>query len=207
MWNNTKKGVLLVSVVLLVFYPVKLFGETRQTPNLTILLDKEGTESVLRWDVGESSPLLCIVSRPKPASGPAESVLSIYRKSKGGYAKIYEYRPDASPISIFPTQDSGGRLITIWGSGSGYIIHSFAYQDKGIKQVLNTGSKWLPEFVLVNTRENTYKERILITELEWRKDPKTGLSDTFPKSAQVYQWNGKTYELIKTVPWQDRFAP
>lgn len=146
---------------------------------------------VVPWDVGRDNPLICEV-REENTGNYEVQVFSIIDNANSHRKIIYKHKTIDQPISIFPTKDVGGVLITIWESGSGYHIKAFSYSDQKIHEVLNSGSKYMPE--LVNMENGGIK--IIITKTEANK----------PIKAMIYSWAGKKYVLQNTVSWEDRFV-
>ena len=203
----------IVTAILGLFFSFMIWGaDATAQPNhdsfLPNLIETNAVLSATWWPVSDDTDLLCIVSTPKSkSSGPADSVLSVFVKSQNKFKKIFEYKPDASPLCLFPTEASEGNLVSIWVSGSGYLVYAFAYSDGQIRMVLDSGSKWMPEITRLDTGHRIYKDTIIITELTWSKDSLSEATNLMPSTAIVYEWDGRKYQIIKTVPWEDRFKP
>lgn len=155
-----------------------------------------------QWDVDDDTQILCVAThnnRPSPAE------LACYEGSSGELTKIYSMSPGDYPISIFSTSDVDPKLITIWVSGSAYILRIFYYEDGKITQVLEVGSKMMPEFVYPSAAIGKGQQRIVVSTMDWVSDLKTGQAVLQPVLADVYQWSGTKFVVKKGIPWKKRF--
>jgi hypothetical protein len=93
----------------------------------------------------------------------------------------------------------------VWVSGSGaYYVRIFAYSKGKVAQVLEAGSKLMPEFVYPTLSFGNYSQRIIFANGSWLVDEKSGQTSFHPSSADVYTWNGESYEARKNVAWKER---
>lgn len=156
------------------------------------------------WDAEDES-LLCIVSlhtiKIENTSFP-DRRLNFYKKIGDKLKKIYEFKPGDIFLSMYPLSDNGN-LATVWVTGSAYRFYIFSFIDNGIKLVLDEGSKAMPEVVDI---DNDGEDEILITEGAFLIEKDTKKIISRPKSVRVYKWDSKSYKLIKTVPWENRFT-
>jgi hypothetical protein len=203
-----KKTIIYLVLVILINGFVIEKGNATNDISLPEILNKRNIQSVVHWD-NENDTLLCVVmahTKTDSNASTEESTLIIYKKTNDKYNKIFEFVSGAmSNLSIYPTAENRGRLVTVWLSATAYIVAVFDYSDGKVNQVLDSGSKMMPEFIKICTGNNRYTEGILITQLDWIKNSKTGDFDKIPNMTDIYQWNGKTYTLSKTVRWKNRF--
>ena len=124
-----------------------------------------------------------------------------------GAKQIFSTLAQDEPYSAFCTSGPNPRLVTVWTSGSGaYHVRVFALRGDKVVQVLEAGSKLLPEFVYPTPVPADVSQRIVIPKGEWRVDRNTSVAALVPSSADVYTWSGSEYRVTKDVPWSNRFA-
>ena len=151
------------------------------------------------WRVaGKQGHLFCQVSQ-HPASDDDRSpmrVLTIYREEEADQARIYDFRTSDSLLNVYALGDYDGRLFTTWVAGSAYHLRIWAFVDGIVKQVLDEGTKIVPEFLY----DDLGRESILITDPGMENGKWTVKSGT----TRVFKWGGQSYEKIGTVPWRKR---
>jgi len=153
------------------------------------------------WQATEDVALICAVTLPSHDAGPSDSKLVVYE----GNRSVLSFTPRASPLSIFSTSELKPRLVTVWVSGSGaYLLFVYAYVAGKVTKVLEAGSKMFPEFVYPATSAGDYNQRIIVSSVDWVVDPASGESRQQPVTADIYVWDGKTYQVRRGVPWKDR---
>jgi hypothetical protein len=86
--------------------------------------------------------------------------------------------------------------IAIWhGGGVGVNMTVFAYLDDQIKIVFEGGGRAYPEFLSAGDHNI-----IVDPDDEYWNDHYNA-----PLNAGLYRWNGKSYTLIRKVPWEKRY--
>ena len=50
-----------------------------------------------------------------------------------------------------------------------------------------------------------WSQRVIVSNLDWIVDPKSGIRSYEPLTADIYVWNGSSFQVRKTVPWKERF--
>ena len=142
-----------------------------------------------------------------------QGVLVVYQDAK----RIFSFSSEQTPVSTFVMGESGN-LATVWEAGDGtYILCMFAYLDGKIKKVLEGSSKLMPEFVYAPTPPGSllvdnsqpvpggyWSQRIIIANMDWVHDSKTGASEYLPLTADVFTWDGKRYQVRENVKWTER---
>jgi hypothetical protein len=93
---------------------------------------------------------------------------------------------------MYPLGDFNGRLFTTWVGGSAYHLRVWAFVDGQVKQVLDEGTKMVPEFLY----DDQGRESVLITDPVLENGKWTATNGT----TAVFKWNGERYERIGTVP-------
>lgn len=137
-----------------------------------------------------------------------------------GAKRLLSFSPSQFPVSIFPTSEISGNLATVWVTADGtYLLWVFAFTGGTVKQVLKAGSQLMPEFVypavspgslLVSGEEAAHlgggywSQRIIVSNVEWGANPTSGVRSYEPRTADVYTWDGKAYQIREDVPWSDR---
>lgn len=168
-------------------------------------------------DIDENVRLTCAVILSPGHPERDLSRLVIFR----GNDLVLSFSPEQFPLSMFSISEANSNLVTVWLSGNGsYRLWVFSYSERKVNQVLQAGSKLMPEFVyppaspgslLVTKQElahlpaGYWNQRIVISHLRWVLDPKSGARTFEPVTASVYVWDGKAYRVRKDVPWKDRF--
>ena len=142
-----------------------------------------------------------------------QGVLDVYQGAK----RIFSFDSAQTPLSMF-TMGKSGNLATVWEAGDGtYILCVFAYQNGKVKKVLEGSSKLMPEFVYAPTPPGSllvdsnqpvpggyWSQRIIIANMDWVHDTKTGASEYLPLTADIFTWDGKSYQVRENVKWADR---
>lgn len=171
---------------------------------LSKILGEENILVMNYWDVNDKT-ILCIVTLNKIKIEDTSFLnrrLNFYKKMGDKFKKIYEFNPGDIFLSMYPLSDNGN-LVTVWVTGSAYRFYIFSFIDERIKLVLDEGSKAMPEIVDI---DNDGEDEILITEGAFLTDYKTKKIISRPESTRIYKWEGKSYKLIKTVPWKNRLG-
>jgi hypothetical protein len=159
----------------------------------------------------EGSLTAAIVQPAKPEQ--IRSALVVYQATR----RIFSFSSEQSPLWMFTTSELGN-LATVWEAGDGtYILCVFAYQDGKVKKVLEGSSKLMPEFVYAPTPQGSllvdskrqvpggyWSRRIIIANMDWVHDAKTGASEYLPLTADIFTWDGKRYVVRENVKWTDR---
>ena len=139
--------------------------------------------------------LVTVVRKPK--NGLPLYYMSFYQRIKPDtFKKVFEYETIDSFQTAYTTIEQD-RLLTIWSTGSAHRLRIFWADGRAIQEVLSVGWKGEPEFVHL-TQDNELA--ILIPVEDFSQPPPRK-----PKFAERYQWTGKGYVLVDTVPWEARF--
>jgi len=175
--------------------------DDRGTVPLSSILPTKGVLSIVPWSVS-GGDLVCVVSQKPNKGGPVAvlttKTLSIYRKRGSRLMRIYRFQTPDTLLNMFPLGELDARLLTTWTGGSAYHIRAFAYVDGRVQQVLEAGSRGMPEVIIdENERESILVTQMQMTSGQWSRTP---TSET-----DIYRWNGKTYEKVGPVPWAKRF--
>lgn len=167
------------------------------------VVQQQNIISMTFWNVKESNKFLCVLKVENEVDSEKNLTreLMIYKEKGQELIQLFNYQTPDSPISVYSLGEYGARLFTAWTGGSSYHFIVFAYVDNKIIKVLDVSSKLMPEFAW----DNNGNEIILITHLSWRADSKTGSQIQVPVSTEIYKWSAGRYEMIKKVPWQNRF--
>jgi len=181
--------------------PAKEVVET----TLVDILKNQTILGITRWAAGDGE-LWCIVTDGRKFfSGrwlPSRHLL-FYKKAGDKLILSYEYETMDRFSSCYSMEESGGKLLTVWDSGDTHHIVIFAIVEKTPKVVLMTGSKALPEIVDL---DNDGIAEILI----WSRSYEVGTSAEGNirgykwQAAYIYKWDGNSFTMVKTVPWQTR---
>lgn len=172
-------------------------------PAITLrsIANSENVLSVLPWTVGSRDLLVIVTDRRVSDNGETglSRALTVYSRRGDGLVKAFEYQTLDGFISAFPLSETGGRLFAAWTGGSAYHFSVYSSNGGPIKEVLQAGSRGMPEIV-IGQDEN---ESILVTQKqlvggEWRR--------TKNSTTDIYVWNGTDYKLARTVPWNTRFT-
>ena len=172
-------------------------------PMVTIqsIANGEHVISMVPWTVGGQDLLMVVTERTVTVNretGPIR-VLTFYRKGDEGLIKIFNLETLNSFVTAFPLHEVGGRLFVAWTSGSAFQFAVYTSDGENVKQVLETSSRGMPEFV-IDQAEN---ESILVTKKllvngEWRRSAAS--------TTDIYSWDGAKYRLVANVPWNARLA-
>jgi hypothetical protein len=94
------------------------------------------------------------------------------------------------PIAIWPL---GERVLTLWESGSAFLVVVYGYEHGHIKKVLEERPKGIPELTFCEDG----RERIVLTH-----------DDEKSAKAEVYVWSkgGGKYAKPVEVPWKTRLS-
>lgn len=182
----------LMNKIILLILVFSLFAST----NHTIAKDHRNSPTnkdilfIAQWDVGLSSPLRVVVNEKEDINTKLLiRDLVIYKKLGPDDIKIFSFKTPDVPVSIGQTKDVGGRLVTVWVSGSSYHIYVYSIFSNKIIQVLNTGSRAFPEIIY-----NDQGDEVIIV---------TGR--IHEKESEIYHWQNNKYNLGKKVPYPERF--
>jgi len=210
-----RTGSILFAIVTLLASGVIAMAAT-MPPELADASARGTMVSLQTWrpDVDSDTPLTSAIIAPADQTAqPQQSVLVIYQ----GPRRIFSLSSERTPISMF-TLGEIGNLATIWEAGDGtYILCIFAYENGKVRKVLEGSSKLMPEFVYAPTPPGSllvdsnqpvpggyWSERVIIANRDWVHDPKTGASEYLPVSADIFNWDGKRYQVRENVKWTDR---
>jgi hypothetical protein len=153
------------------------------------------------WSATDDVSLTCTVTHTTAHSGDAGNQLRIFNGDK----EMFSFAPGLAPLSMFSTQAVGSRLVTVWVSGSGaYRVYIFAYRAGKVIQVLDVGSKAMPEFVYGALSRMDNSQRVIVSKGDWLTDDSAGVAYLQPTTADVYIWNGTSYDAKPNVPWAER---
>lgn len=190
-----------VSLIFAALWPSLCRGQEKDAATtLSSVLHGEDTLALAPWSVSGLA-LLCVFNQNGHGSmHDSESIprrtMVVYRKEGKKLTRIFEAKTADWFFSAYPTRENG-RFVVIWGAGSAYHIRVYAYLNGGVREVLDTGSRDLPEFL----RTDEPQESILVTAPELVD----GIWKNSAGTTAVFKWNGKTYAKIGTVPWSRRF--
>src|SRR6266481_9665766 len=157
--------------------------------------------SVVPWSVGDET-LLCVVVQRDVTLTSRDTlpvrVLTIYRKRGAVLKKLFEDDKADALLEMHPLGEQDARLFTAWTGGSAYHFRVFAFVNGQVKQVLEAGSKGMPEIII----DEDERESILITDMEmvgslWTRGAAVATTD-------IYKWNGAAYDKVSPVPWAKR---
>ncbi|HYA88781.1 MAG TPA: hypothetical protein VEI57_17190 [Nitrospirota bacterium] len=181
--------------------PAKEVVET----TLVDILKNQTALGITRWVAGDGELWCLVTDGRKFFSGrwlPSRRLL-FYKKAGDKLILNYEYETMDRFSSCYVMEESGGRLLTVWDSGGTHHIVIFAVVEKTLKVVLMTGSKAFPE---IADLDNDGVAEILI----WGRSYEVGTSAEGNiqgykwQSAYIYKWDGSSYTMVRTVPWQTR---
>ena len=153
------------------------------------------------WMPDEKTTLVCKISQSQSMSFAELTIIDFDHKT--GRSK-FSTAPGDSPLSLFVTSDLHPKLVTVWTTGSAYVIRVYAYNNGEIVEVLSAGSRMMPEFVYATTIPLKNDQQIVISNSEWRQNKKSGTVELKAVSADIYEWNGRTYLVRKNIPWGHR---
>jgi hypothetical protein len=171
-----------------------------QTITLPSLLRHEEVFALTPWSTS-GADLLCVFSQSRQASQTnreslPERRMVVYRRQGSSLTNVFETETADWFFSAYPTRE-GGRLLVIWGGGSAYHVNVYAYLTGKVRQVLDEGSRDVPEVSF----DDEGRESILLTS--------PGMVDGTWKNStgttSVFMWNGNSYSKIGTFPWSRRF--
>jgi hypothetical protein len=141
---------------------------------------------------------LCII-RSSLQSGLTVSTLTIAESEKEGPQQKLEYSTPNSIRLVYPME--GDRIVTVWETGNSVNVIVFAAVGDSIKQVFERGSENQPEFADVN---DDGKLEVLFST--GRSMASHGKAIRTPSQAEIYQWTGTEYRLLRTATWKERFS-
>jgi len=179
---------------------ISLAQNEKLTTTLLSLLHDEDFLALTPWSTSDVD-LLCVFSQDaKATKDDRESLptrrMSVYRKGGGTLTKIYEAKTADWFLSAYPTREDG-RLLVIWGGGSAYHIRVYAYLNGGVREVLDKGSRDMPEVLF----DDKGRESVLLTSPEMVN----GNWENSGGTTSVFKWNGTSFDETGTVPWARRF--
>lgn len=199
------KKIILYIIVLLVSQLALHFDHrsvaiAQEKDTLSKILSQNKIVGLSYWDVGKN-PILCIITdhvkKRKDMSIPFRQ-LRLYEMRNNFLAKKYEMETPDNLVAVSSLSD--GNLMALWMSGSAFRVNIFSAVDAEVRLVLKEGSKTAPEAVDLN---NDGTEEILISSGSVFL-PNNKIE---PETTRIYKWDGKSYRLIKTVPWRGRLTP
>lgn len=138
--------------------------------------------------------LVVVVEGPRRPDELPWRVLSFYVRKGGRLTEGYRFTTTFSFVEMHPNEE-GSRLITTWAAGSGHRTVIFAWEKDVVRGVLWLGWQRPPEFVDL---DGDGEEEIIHAV---PNVPSYRPSDT----AEIYKWTGRDYQLLRTVPWSDRY--
>lgn len=157
-------------------------------PSVTCENDSSDVAFLHSWMVNPERSIKCMAVRAQV--GDSLSCSDVGNKAK----PLLSTSPGDSFMSMSSTSDLEPRLITVWVTGSAYMVRIYAYDGGQIRLVLEVGTKAMPEMIYP-TKDAPDQDIVVAKE-------KDGYQSV---SADVYRWNGVGYTLIKQVPWESRF--
>ena len=187
----------------ILLFPILVHAEKIDATTLLSILQNKEVHFIVPWDADGNNDLLCVLTLKResaPNTLPTR-VMTIYKKKDTQLNEIYEFLTPDFPVNIYQMGESCSRLFTAWTGGSAHHFNVFAYSEGRIVKVLEISSKLMPEFAI----DKSGNEIILVTQLAWKENKKTGGKEQVPDSTNIYKWNGKEYMKIKVVPWKSRF--
>ena len=95
-----------------------------------------------------------------------------------------------------PLHGIGDRLVTVWESGVGLRVAVFTLGPSRVKTVLDEWSIVEPDILQC---DNATDCAILYDEKEFSGQ------EWLPAKAKIYEWDGKTYALVRSVSYGERF--
>jgi hypothetical protein len=193
----------LISSCAVLFLFAYTFNHQSNVSGITFssIVEHQHVLSAVPWTVGDSA-FLCVVSERQvnnnQETAPSRT-MSVYRQDGQTLSKIFEFQTLDNFLNAYPLSEEEGRLFVSWVGGSSYHFRAYALTDGKVKQVLDASSRGMPEFRI----NNDESELILITHKTFVKGQwiRTNKSIT-----DVYQWNGQMYEVVASVPWEQRLT-
>lgn len=158
-----------------------------------------GVLLVHTWETADDTSLMAVIlaESEKPRTGAFR--FAIYR----GKSAIISTSSFLTPLSMFSTSELDPKLVVIWISGDGtYRVEIYLYSHHEVIKVLDCESKMMPEFVY--SSDYRKGQLLIVSHLDWRVEPQTGRRVFVPVTADIYGWNGKGYEIRRTIPWDQR---
>lgn len=159
------------------------------------LLDKLNKEKIffsVQWNVGLNDSLKVIVREKfnKKIEIPIRELI-VYQNINNHFEKVYSFETPDYPVSISQTQDSGGKLLTVWTAGSSYHISAYSFSSGNIVRVLETGSKMMPEIIHLDSGTDAF---IITVGNEIKSD-----------ESEIYCWHNNSYVMRKKSSFEKRF--
>lgn len=154
-----------------------------------------------------SDEYLCVVIRhPINIHGLSTAFyrLSFYKVNGNKLFNTYAYDSDvAEPFeSLTPIVNAGNRILVTFSRASGPHYLVFALIDGEIRIVLNESIEGPLEMIDI---DNDGDLEIFLTDKGPVRNAITKEIIIYPEETEVFRWNGKNYELIRRVPWKNRF--
>jgi hypothetical protein len=185
----------------IVFYAASVFGGEVVDKNQTSIPQNDGKMLFLsQWDTNADNPIMCNISEKKNRDGLPTRIFTCYKKSGGKDSEVFSFETLDYPVSMFQTSDMGGRLFTIWTSGSSYHFYAFAYIAEKVVKVLEKGSKTFPEFLIDSAGEDL----LIISDVKWIAEGKSSGQKRATGKSVIYKWTGNSYEITNEVGWEKR---
>ncbi len=126
--------------------------------------------------------------------------LRIAAESSGTQIPIVQYSGGGFIYAVpkYPKMD---RLITVWqpGVALNVVVFRLAPSSQQRKEIVFSGSSEIEPDILNSGYASDFM--LLYTGKRFVK----GSNQWVPRRAVLYEWNGRSYRLIKTVPYEQRF--
>jgi len=197
-------AVVLSFTLFFVITTANIAGALDKVP-LSKILHDESIEAMTYWNFGDDNFLVVVNSYIKKVEGLKLTgrKLVFYKKQTSGFVKAFEHDAQMDHfVGMIPLGDYDKNLMTVWVGGSAYHFNAFTVSNGKVISVLEAGSHNYPEFADI---DNDGQVEVLISEGAFLIDAKENKVLSYPDKANVYKWDGKSYALIKTVPWKTRF--
>ena len=194
---------LFIVILCIIFFVFIKNIKAEDSTSLSKILSNESLVAITYWNYNDTTLLVTVSSYIKNLEEGkfVGRKLIVYQKINAEFKKVFEN--DASLdhfLGMFPLGDNSNRFITMWTGGSSYHFNILRIFESKIDFVLESGSHNFPEFVDI---DNDGELEILISEGSFLTSTKGKI--TYPEKTDVYKWDGKSYPLVKTVLWKNRF--
>jgi hypothetical protein len=131
------------------------------------------------------------------ASACIRTMQIVRQRTEHADEPLYQEKMAERPIAVWPL---GGRLLTLWESGSALWVTVYSIDGQSIKKILDVRPKGFPEIAF----SKDGSERLSFSNYEAR-DGANGRNQAVPVSADVYAWVNGRYVKRVAVPWSRRF--
>jgi hypothetical protein len=156
--------------------------------------------SAAGWWVDADTPslLVRVTSPTGPKASTAVSKLTIISPGNG-CSVLATFPVSGAPINTMTTMALGGFLLVESGTGSGHLVQVYGYSKGKVQQLLDTGSKDLPD--VVRQVGNNLAFALIVRDDSEGVAARGSTRDT----ATVYLFSSQGTFKRNVVPWQDRF--